>query len=121
MLLKGDYMNLSKKTIKHIYRLADAVPEYPRACSSCDYYEEGYCTASYGSMSELWCPYEMFTIENYQGNYRFEIETRYEPNFKEWKRAGDPVYRRCRRYYKRFFKKRKKNKKKAAHMKEIMK
>lgn len=110
-------MNLSKKCIKHLYRLADAVPEYPGACSCCDYYEEGYCTASYGSMSELWCPYEMYTIENYQENHRFEIEVRYEPHFKGWKHTEDPVYRRCRRYYKRLFKKQKKNEKKAAYKK----
>lgn len=109
-------MNLSKKTIKHINSLADAVPEYPGACFNCDYYE-GYCSADYNSMSEMWCPYEMFTIENYQENYRFDIEIRYPAHFKDWKRVEDPVYRRCRRYYKRFFKKRKKNEKKAAHRK----
>ena len=110
-------MNLSKKTIKHLNRLADAVPEYPRACFNCDYYDEGCCTAGYNSMSELWCPYEMFNIENYQGNYRFDIECRYPPNFKGWKCVDDHVYRRCIRNYKRFFKKQKKNKKKITHKK----
>lgn len=105
-------MNLSKKTLKYLKYVASLVPEYPRCCFNCDNFEEGDCNCSSLDGSELWCPYQMYTPKNFQDGYQFMIETRYEPQFKEWKRSPDPLYRRLRRNYIRYFKKRKKAEKK---------
>ena len=106
-------MNLSKKTLKRLHYLASMVPEYPAAClqTCCMCYDEGECCGDYES--ELWCPYEIFKPEVFQGNYMFEIETMFEPHFKDWKRVPDPRYRRCIRHYRRIFGKRRKDRKKS--------
>lgn len=105
-------MNFAKKTLKYLDYLQSQIPEYPTCCRNCDYYEDGDCCDGYNSFSEQWCPYKIYNPENFSGLYQFDIESRYEPQFKDWKRVPDSLYRRLRRNYIRYKKKMKKADKK---------
>lgn len=89
--------NLSKKHIKHVYRIADDIynnHEYPNLCYECGYHDCDFECTSSRYLCWWWCPYECYQLANYIKAHKMYA---YYGSDKIKKRVHKREFRKCKK------------------------